>query len=77
MMGQQQIVAEQGGGAVRRIMLVVLVAALMALIMVVTAAPALAANGSFTEGAKNAAVKSNGKALNGVNTAALNHFRNN
>ena len=73
MMGQQQIVAEQAGGALKRLMLVVLVAALMALMMAVTSAPALAANGSFIEGAGNAIEKSNENATDGLKKAAQNH----
>ncbi|HEY6751332.1 MAG TPA: hypothetical protein VI027_08400 [Rubrobacteraceae bacterium] len=61
MMGQQQQTMEPVA-ALRRIMLVVLLAALMA----VTAAPALAANGSFTLGGKTAISKSKEKALEGV-----------
>ena len=71
MMGQQQQTMESVA-ALRRIMLVVLVAALMALMMAVTSAPALAANGSFIEGAKNAIEKSNENATGGLKKAAQN-----
>ncbi len=79
MMGQQEMVAEQqAGSTLRRIMLIVLVAALVALMMSVTAAPALAANGSFTVGGKNALTKSNDEAAKkGIFTAQENIFKNN
>jgi hypothetical protein len=71
-MGQQQIM--ESATALRRIMLVVLVAALMALMMSVTAAPALAANGGFSVGGKNALTKSNDEAAKGgIYTALENH----
>ena len=76
MMGQQQHTMELVA-VLRRIMLVALVAALMALTMAVMSAPPLAANGNFSEGAKNAVVKSNDNARDGLNTAAFNHFKNN
>ncbi len=77
-MGQQQETTVAVGSALmRRTMMVVAVAALMALMMAVTAAPALAANGSFTLGGKTAITKSDGKAEKGVLTAQDNHLKNN
>jgi hypothetical protein len=46
----------------------------MALMMAVTLAPALAANGSFIEGAKSTIEKSNEKATDGLKKSAQNHL---